>query len=207
MELVMKNLFLTVVVLLSMLAITDSYAQSSCCPPGYTNATVTEYIYDISGSDSCEVTVNFCHFLSPSGTRHIKICSVTILSNCILDVNLSDGSFWDQIFGIAIDYSDSQLAFPPCNSSNPTALVVEITRASCWILMADWQNQQYVFEPCEGDAYCYNFYEVCWEAGILTKTPYSSHGSGSVDCTYEHEEGYLIHPDTFPFDECFDTCY
>ncbi len=181
-------------------------AQVPCvCSGFYHNASITETISD--GVNSCQITINYCRWYDKhAGVLYIKLCSISLPNSCSLNLDLSNGSFWDKIFNITIENDWRFNLIPDCDLSGYGSKVFEITKAQCWILENDPIQQMYVFTPCTGEtANCFTKYSVCYRNGLLEKTEIYTSISGTSDCYYEG--GLILDPITFPFDECFDTCY
>lgn len=202
----MRKYLILFVMLFSIATYLEVDAQVPCvCSNPFGNATVTETISD--GVNSCQVTVNYCRWYDKyANVLYIKLCSISLPIGCSLNLDLSDGSFWDKIFNITIENDWRFNNIPDCDLSGNGSKLFEITKAQCWILKNDPIQQMYVFTPCAGEtATCFTKYSVCYQNGVLVKTELYTSVSGTSACFYEG--GTIFDPITFPFDECFDTCY
>ncbi|MCB0702550.1 MAG: hypothetical protein KDC55_07570 [Ignavibacteriae bacterium] len=98
---------------------------------------------------------------------------------------------------------------PDCDpsQSNYFNSYYEVTKAQCWILENDPIQQMYVFTPCVDEtATCMTKFTVCINTnGELIIEEQHTNILGTSNCTYEGST--ILNPETFPFDECFDTCY
>lgn len=212
MEFSMKYLVFSIVLLISLVTNMNLVGQSNCdCPLPSSLRTLTTTISD--GVNSCQVTVTYCEEGSKiygTGNRVLpyRICEVVFHGNCYLNLNLST-TFWDVLNEKIIEELSSSTPNKPyfdCNG--PLRLkYYEAIKAKCWILEADWENEQYIFTPCENleDTECFTEYTVCWLNGVIQVTKGSSTVQGTSNCYFEIPG--IIDLNTFPFNECFDTCY
>lgn len=179
-------------------------AYSQCCANPLDEVTITRTV--IVRAVPCTVDITFCHNISPSGIRYIKICSVTIPYGCAWGtIDLSSYTFWNIIYYETLLYSDSVYSFPPCDQLNQFAFNVLITKGKCMRIVNDYVNQVSRLVECEGEAaMCYIDYAVCWNGLVLTKTEINRWVIGESDCYFEG--GIYLDPNN-PNPNCFDTCY
>ncbi|MCB9222186.1 MAG: hypothetical protein H6615_10220 [Ignavibacteria bacterium] len=203
----MRKYLILFVMLFSIATYLEVVAQVPCvCSHPFGNATVTETISD--GVNSCQVTVNYCRWYDKyANVLYIKLCSISLPIGCSLNLDLSDGSFWDKIFNITIENDWRFNNIPDCDLSGNGSILFEITKAQCWILENDPIQQMYVFTPCVDEtATCMTKFTVCINTnGELIIEEQHTNILGTSNCTYEGST--ILNPETFPFDECFDTCY
>lgn len=135
-----------------------------------------------------------------------SICDVKFSKPCKLNINLGT-DFWDIITEriIKAEIGSSIQNLPPCSSGN-YGTDAEITKAKCWILENDILQQMFIFTPCTGEtAKCITTYKICLIEGALSITKLTTNIEGTSNCSYEGS--LFLDSETFPFDECFDTCY
>lgn len=204
---IMRNIIILLTLLFSLSFVKDANAQSNCvCGGFYSPKSITRTISD--GVNSCQITINYCVLYDKyRGHMYISLCDISIPFGCNLNLDLSNSSFWDKILDEAIIEQWVAEHIPDCGPNGEGEITYEVTRKKCWILKNDPVQQMYVFEPCEGDAgNCFVEYLVCYNNGVLQKTEISSSTSfGQSSC--EYMPGMILDPITFPFYECFDTCY
>ena len=213
----MRNFLILFVMLFSIGAFSETSAQvpCNCGPPPSTLETITTTYFD--GINSCSITITYCSLkngkLSTTGQpiRDFMICSISFPTGCTLTVDLSSSTFWDDMMELVIRNDAASIdpsLIPDCGSqSNYWNLYYEVTKAKCWILENDPVQEMYVFTPCAGEtATCMKKFAVCFNAiGALEIQELQTNIVGTSNCYYEG--GIFLDPETFPFDECFDTCY
>lgn len=213
----MRKYLILFVLLFSIGTFIQANAQTPCfCPGPYAQESITVPYSD--GINTCLVTITYCnhHFkentIGGIAVRAMTICSISFPAGCTLTVDLSSSGFWNDMMMLIIEHDAATLDplyIPDCNDPDSyfTNFYYELTKAQCWILENDLIQQMFVFTPCEGEtATCWKEFAVCYNTlGELVVQERQSQIIGTSNCSYEGST--ILNPETFPFDECFDTCY
>lgn len=155
------------------------------CPSGYSSGsyllieTYTDPITLLPAQ--CTLKIFYCYKLSPTGYLDIQFNGLEA-GPCFQYLTI-DAAFWRRVWEGTLDNQINNPAMVPC--STLTELTAFITRANCWKIENDVENQVCRLMNCGETGSCQFEYKICLEYNPLRvkKTLVSATSLGSSSCS------------------------